>query len=195
MYKKLLGLLPLVWIVALAPNLVGLARSGQAVSTKPAIRRPAPSIAMHQCTFYRSKPSVLPLAVLSYGRTIQYVSVDGSTSGLSHLPVGQKMDYNVIAQTSPGCTLVLLSAASAFRLPLGRQLMRVGFTDGAFVDFTLTVAEKCPPGGPAPLVFNRCSSSPRRPVTGILASNKTVLGGNNERRVLGPGTRRAVATL
>ena len=180
MYKKLLGLLPLVWIVALAPNLVGLARPG--VNSKPGLSRPKPTIAAHQSEFYRSQPTVIPLAVMTSGRSIKSVTFDGSPTGLSHPPVGQSVDFKNVVQPCSGCAVILLAAASVSRLPLGRQLLRVTLDDGAFVDFDLTID-------------NKPSAHSRRHSTGILASNKSVFGGNNERRILGPGTHGAVATL
>jgi len=184
MYKKLLGLLPLVWIVALAPNLVGLAHPG--LTSKRGLTGPKPTIARHETVFYRSRPNAIPLAVTTSGRSIKLVSLDGSPTGLSHAPVSQRVDFRNVVQPSAGCTVILLAAASVSRLPLGRQLLRVTMDDGAFVDFDLTIYDKLPAIEPAHSAHHG---------TGILASNKSVRGGNNERRILGSGTRGAMATL
>lgn len=192
MHKKLIGLLPLVWIVALGPYVIGHARSQSASSSSH------PILETRRGYFDRSAPRVVNIAMMPDGQSIRSIKLDIPESGVSGPQIGQSVAFTSQAPSAAAASLcVQLPANSVARLPLGFQRLRITMADGAATDYDLIIVDtRHGHFTNFPSVRWQPTTSLKRPShKGILASEKSALGGSNERSICRLGASRTLATL
>ena len=149
MYKKLLGLLPLVWLAVLAQHLSHPGGSRSMASPTADYGRWGPVLHSPYGVFYKASPRVVPVYLSLDGRSIESVTLDRSFAHLSRPLGGQQVDYCVVPQTTGfQSSTVILTPQGLTRLPTGLQRIRFTMSDHSFVEYNLIVTGTRQPCSP-----------------------------------------------
>ena len=180
MYKKLLGLLPLVWLAVLAQHHHGPEKPQLVQNQSADYGRKWPIIETRYSVFYHANPQVVPICLSPGGRTIKSITLEGSSTQSPRSKRGQLVEYYPILQSGVYQT-VLLSPRSLERLPYGPQRLRFTMNDSSFADFYLIVAGD-QPGASHPVPHNNALAS-KSTLPGQTASRASAPSLPGERRI------------
>ena len=139
MNKKLLAILPVVWIAVLMPHFLNPTDLRARIGPRPDLE--LSRVPQSQGVFCKSARGYFPIDVDTKGHMIETVSYEGRTMG--PCPHGERIAFMCVPNMQwAGHTLVLLSPDNLRRLPLGLQPLRFSMTDGGSIHYRLVVIER-----------------------------------------------------
>lgn len=136
MYKRLLILLPLAWVIALVPHFFPERHP-------PSMTPPYPgnlACMTREVIYHHGNHADAAVCLRLYGRKIKSIYAE-SESFAQDLKNRQSVDFHTVHVDPAGLTIAVLSAHSLDEVPSGEESLRVTLNDGTFAVYHLIVEE------------------------------------------------------